>query len=58
MEAWEEAGLSREEYDEAMREMSEALGLDVPPSDAEVIGMHIQYVLDNVEPLALSLIHI
>lgn len=52
MEAWEEAGLSREEYDEAMREMSEALGLDAPPSDAEVIGMHIQHVLDNVEPLA------
>lgn len=50
MEIWEEAGLTEEEYDQAMADMDEALGLSEPPSEADMMGMHMQYVLDEVIP--------
>lgn len=49
MEAWEEAGLTREEYDEAMREMAEVFG-DDEPTDADMMNMHVEHVLDDIIP--------
>lgn len=49
METWEEAGLTREEYDEAMREMAEVFG-DHELTDADMMNMHVTHVLDDVIP--------
>lgn len=47
MNEWEEMGLTREEYEQAMSEMDEALGLSEPPSDAEMCAMHIEHLKDE-----------
>lgn len=52
MEVWEDAGMTREEYEQAMAEMDEALGLSEPPSDEDMMGMHMQYVVDDILPKA------
>lgn len=52
MEVWEDAGMTREEYEQAMAEMDEALGLSEPPTDEDMMGMHMQYVVDDILPKA------
>lgn len=46
MESWEEAGMTRDEYDKAMAEMDEVLG-DGTPSEAEMDEMFLEQFNDN-----------
>lgn len=43
-EVWEEAGLTREEYDEAMSEMANALNQPDNLTDEDLSRMHVDYV--------------
>lgn len=49
MEVWEDAGMTREEYEMAMEEMAEAFPSE-PLSDNDLMAMHIDHVLGTVIP--------